>query len=77
MAGQDCSDCKKKKREAIIKKERQNGGEIESNRKERQRRERERGIKYKQSYGADVKDSSGRDVWRVGRRVRMKTRERI
>lgn len=33
------------------------------------RGERERGIKYKQSYGADVKDSSGRDVWRVGRRV--------
>lgn len=33
---------KKREREAIIKKERQNGGEIESNRKERQRRERER-----------------------------------
>lgn len=37
--------------------------------KGRGERERGRGIKYKQSYGADVKDSSGRDVWRVGRRV--------
>lgn len=67
----------KNKREAIIKRERQNGGEIESNRKDGQRKSKKKESKREmervverhqtQSCTANIKDPSGREMWRVRR----------